>query len=149
MQIVNRPRKDSPSKNVMPLYFPRLRQYWPSYFPRHIDRGLWPRSTCRLRKYRPILPRQAEGLGAPQMIIRRPLPSPDWHNKSLHTGCSCGSVPPPCGEHFSSYRLHVRNFHTSILACIVDNIFISFSHRSPRPFRFIFHFSKLFFLILL
>ena len=46
----------------------------------------------------------------------------------------------------SLYRLHVCNFHTGILACLVDNIIINFSHRSLRTFRF-FHFSKLFFCI--
>ena len=55
------------------------------------------------------------------------------------------SVQPPCGEHLSSYRLHVRKFHTGILACVVlDDIFICFSHRSPKTFRFIFHFQNYF-----
>ena len=50
------------------------------------------------------------------------LPSPDRHSNSIHTGCSCGSVPPPSGERFSSYQLHVFKFHKGILACVVDNL---------------------------
>ena len=42
-----------------------------------------------------LLPRLAVGLGAPQTIIRRPLPSlpsPDQHNNSVHAGRSCGHL---------------------------------------------------------
>ena len=95
--------------------------------------------------HRRLVPHQAVGLGAPQTIIRRSLPSPDRHNNSVNTDVSCGRVPTTCGEHFSSYRLYVRKLHTGILACIVHNILIFFSHRSLRTFRFIFHFSKFFF----
>ena len=59
-----------------------------------------------------------------------PLPSPDRHNNPVHTGCSCESVPLPSGEHFSSYRLHVCNFPTGILACIVDRYSSIFSQIS-------------------
>ena len=99
------------------------------------------------RRRQLLLPRQAVGLGAPQTIVRRPLPSPHLTGTITRytQGFLFGSVPPPCGEHFWSYRLYVRKFHTGILACVADNIFIYFSHRSRRTFRFIFHFSKLFF----
>ena len=94
--------------------------------------------------HRKLLPREALSLGDPQTIIRHPLPSPDRHKNSVHTGCSCGSVPPPHGVHFSSYRLQVCKFHTGILECVVGNIFINFSHRSPRTLR-VFSFFETFF----
>ena len=83
--------------------------------------------------------RQAVRLGAPRTIIRRPLPSPHLTGtRTRYTGCSCESVPPPSGEHFSSYRLHVCKCYIGTLAWVVDNLFISFYHRSPRTFRFYF-----------
>ena len=90
-----------------------------------------------------LLPLQAVGLRAPQTIIRRPLPSPDRHNKSAHAVCSCGhslgNTPGQLSiiESFPSSRFQLSHS----LACVVDNVFIIFSHRSPRMFRF-FHFSK-------
>ena len=65
---------------------------------------------------RPWLLHQAIGLGAPQTIIRRP--SPDQHNKSGHTGCSCGRLG---ASHWWKYLypLHICNFETGILACVV------------------------------
>ena len=65
------------------------------------------------------------------------LPSPDRHNNSEHTRCSCQSVSHSSGEHFSSCRLHVCNFLTGLLACVVDIRFIVFSQRPLRTFWFI------------
>ena len=47
-----------------------------------------------------LLPHQAVGPGASQMIIKRPLPSPTL--KIGHAGCSCGllGVYMYPGEHF-------------------------------------------------
>ena len=77
-----------------------------------------------------FLPRQAVGLGAPQTINGHPLPSPDRHNKSVHTVCSCGhslgSIPLVNIQSSSLWRLHVCNFHTAILVCVVDNVLINF-----------------------
>ena len=47
------------------------------------------------------------------------------------------------GEDFFT-RIHVCNFHTGILQCVVKNILIKITHRFSRKSRF-FRFSKLFF----
>ena len=93
------------------------------------------------------MPRQAVGLGAPQMIIWRPLPR---RYTLVQAGVLVGTneppppPPPPHPWRTFLYRLHVGNFHISILACVFDKVFNNFSLRSTRTFRF-FHFSKLFF----
>ena len=93
-----------------------------------------------------------EACGAPlrlAALVRRPLPSPDWRNNSVHVGCSCGPLvasppPPPPPWRTFLYRLHVCNFHTGIFACVVDNIFINFFHRSLRTSRFLSFFKTIF-----
>ena len=96
-----------------------------------------------------LLPRQAVGLGAPQRIIRRPHPSPDRHNKSVHAVCSCGhslrNTPLANFQSSSLCRLHVFIFHKAIFACIVDNVFIIFLTDLRGCSGFFFHFSKLLF----
>ena len=108
------------------------------FFGSACNGGVWKQFRCvRL---------SLEACGAPPRqaaLVRRPFPS--RHNNPVHTGFSCGSVKPPSGEHFSSYRLHVCNFHTGILACVVDNVFINFFfHRSLRTFRFFSFFETIF-----
>ena len=76
-----------------------------------------------------LLPSQVVGLGAPQTVKVRPLPSPDRHNKSVHAVCSCGhSLGNSAWRTFNPNigRLHVFNFRTAILACVVNNVFIIF-----------------------
>ena len=93
-----------------------------------------------------ILPHQATGLEAPQTIIRRPLPSAGamtWYTQGVLVGASNCPLAPG-SEHFSSYRLHVCNFHTGILACVVDNVFVNFFHKSPRTFWFFSFFETIF-----
>ena len=72
-----------------------------------------------------------------------------FYGNSVHAGCSCGhleaSPPPPPPWWTFLYRLHVCNFHTGILACVVDNVFINLSHRSPRMFRFFSFFETIFY----
>ena len=85
------------------------------------------------------------------MIIWRTLPSPhltgtlNWY---MYTQCGLVGIrlgiPLANFQSSSICRLHVFNFHIAILACVFDNIFIIFSHRSLRMFRF-FHFSKVLF----
>ena len=59
--------------------------------------------------------------------------------------CMGASLSRPLpGEHFF-YRLHVCNFHTGILACVVDNIFINCLTDLRERSGFFFHFSKVFF----
>ena len=78
--------------------------------------------ACRLhRGQRHLLSHQAVGLGAPQTIIRRPLPSPDRHDNLVHAGYSCGCLGASSWPTFF-YRLHVCNFHTGILQCAVENV---------------------------
>ena len=54
-----------------------------------------------------------------------------------------GSVPSIPWQTFL-YRLHARNFHTGILTCVADNVFINFLDRSPRTFRFLSFFETIF-----
>ena len=85
-----------------------------------------------------LLPHQAIGPGAPQMINRRPLPPPDRHNRSVHAVCSCGhSLGNTPWRTFNHRVFAVFTFSTFIQpSCVVGNVFIIFSHRSPRMLRF-------------
>ena len=92
-----------------------------------------------------LRPRPAVGLGAPQTIVRHPLPSPHltstitWYTQGVPVGASHLPLASISQVNDSTYA----NFTPAIRGCIcmVDNIFSNFSHRSPRTF----HFSKLFF----
>ena len=97
-----------------------------------------------------FLPRQAVGLGAPQTINGRPLPSPDalypdthdlWTQQFLEM-----HVHDTIGRATGTNRLLALWDHDleekawSRVACVVDNVFINFIHRSPKTFRFFFLF---------
>ena len=82
-------------------------------------------------------------LGAPQKITGPQLTSTI---KSVHTGCSCGRLEASPLQAFLYrfqvlywlqvlYRLHVCNFQPGIVACVVDNAFIIFLHRSETTAR--------------
>ena len=95
--------------------------------------------------YSKCISRQAVGLEAPQTINRRPLIMTSTISRyvRIHTRCSCWRLEASTLEVFL-WPLHVCNFHTRILAGLVDNVVINFSHRSPTMFRS-FQLSKLFF----
>ena len=98
----------------------------------------WPNPDLRPFAGRPPVKSKCMGFAG---YFARCFPPLTWPaQNSVHTGCSCGSVPPPSGKHFSIYQLHICKFHTGILACLVDNIFINFSHRSLRTFGVFFSF---------
>ena len=86
-----------------------------------------------------FLPRQAVGLGAPQTIIRHPL---TWPTQKIGTR----SVLLANFQSSRLCRLHVFSFHTAILACVVDNIFIIFLTDLRGCSGF--HFPKLLFYVL-
>ena len=86
-----------------------------------------------------LLPRRAVGLGAPQTIVDVPQ-----RNNSVHAGCSCGHLGAISPWSTFLHRFHVCNFHTGILARVVDNAFINYSHRSSRTFRVFFIFRNYF-----
>ena len=96
-----------------------------------------------------LLPRLAVGLGAPQTIIRRPLPSPDRHNKLVNAVCSCRqslwNIPVMSVQLSSLCLCHNFNFHTAIFDCIVDYMFITFSQIS-KDVQVFFHFFETTFL---
>ena len=105
----------------------------------------------RMSKAQPLLPRrrQAVGLGLHRRLID--VPSRDRHNKSAHTVCSCGhslrNTPWRTFNHRRLWRLHVFNFHTAILACVIDTVLIIFFFSQISEDVQGFLFSKLLFYI--